>query len=230
MRKEVVTLFEDDALKLQMADGDGDYVLVAFTGVGHALGGVDVQQPEFLSLCSFGKVFWVIDKKRSWGNNLNIEAVSRAILNMANGKPLIAVGNSMGGFLAILLSRHLHAKKILAFTPQWSINPKIVPEEKRWLVYRKDIRVIRYPDLSASFSDECQYAILHGAHETEAIHSKFFRGLTQENVETITVSGVAHDVARYLKERGCLQTLLADFFKYGSRVQDTLARAGVSHL
>ena len=211
------TVYQDASVEVSIAEATGDIVLVAFTGVGHALGGVDVQQPEFLSACSLGTVIWVTDKNRTWGNGLDLDRISEVVLSYAHGKDTYCVGNSMGGFLAILMSKRINAKKVLALVPQWSIDKSIVPFENRWMEYRDKISEIKHSDLSNSFSKNCNYSILMGAHPCERQHTlNFLDHANTANIEVVEFSDCAHDVAIYLKKKNLLSGALKEFFSKGA--------------
>ena len=212
MKRPMIQLMDDDTLRIQMVEAAGDYALVAFTGIGHSLGGLAVQRPEFLSLCSLGKVLWVTDKKRTRGNGLDIDRMLATIAEAAEGKTVFAIGNSMGGFLAILMSRLIGARRVLAFSPQWSISPDIVPEETRWAEYTRDIAHIRYTDLSGAFATDCHYAVICGDHPKEKLHTRFFEAHRSERVEIHELQDETHNVALSLKERGILGRMLIDYF------------------
>ena len=181
---------------------DSDLVILSFTGIGHSLGGIDIQQPEFLSSLNIGSVYFIVDKKRSWGNNLDLTEISRAILRRSSNKRIFCVGNSMGGFLAILISSLVKAESVLAFAPQWSIDPEIVPFENRWMTYRSNITVLKYKDLSNSFAASTRYLTYFGTIALEKQHSIFFKHIS--NCETIEIDGADHNVASFLKSRGQL--------------------------
>ena len=94
--------YEDDLLKISYVD---DFItnrcLVVFTGVGHKLGGIDVQKEEFYSQHKFGMIVWITDKNRSWGNNLNVKQISEKLIKLSKNMDIFIIGNSMGGFLSI---------------------------------------------------------------------------------------------------------------------------------
>ena len=178
---DVELFYEDEFLKISYLDAsNSNRCLIAFTGVGHAMGGVDVQREEFFSQHALGMVVWVTDKRRSWGNNLKVEAISSAIQNLIAKREVFFVGNSMGGFLAILFSSILNAKRVMAFVPQFSVSPNIVPCERRWMNYRSEIKKFVYEDLSQSFNANTEYALLMGSGAYEEVHYQKFsnRSLT----------------------------------------------------
>ena len=206
--------YEDDFLKISYSNEfKSDRCLVVFTGVGHAMGAIDIQREEFYNQHKLGMVIWITDKKRSWGNNLNIKKISSAVKRFSENRKIYIIGNSMGGFLAILFSKFLEAKKVIAFSPQFSVCPDIVPDEKRWMNHRQFIDEYRYKDLSDSFDRNTKYALLIGDGQHEDIHySKFIKFSSLSNIELIRFNDTGHKVASNLKNLNLLNQSIDTFF------------------
>ena len=206
--------YEDDFLKISYSNEfKSDRCLVVFTGVGHAMGAIDIQREEFYNQHKLGMVIWITDKKRSWGNNLNIKKISSAVKKFSENRKIYIIGNSMGGFLAILFSKFLEAKKVIAFSPQFSVCPDIVPDEKRWMNHRQFIDEYRYKDLSDSFDRNTKYALLIGDGQHEDIHySKFIKFSLLSNIELIRFKDTGHKVASNLKDLNLLNQSIDTFF------------------
>jgi len=211
---DVVLLYEDEFLKITYLDNaNSNRCLIAFTGVGHAMGGIDVQREEFFSQHALGMIIWITDKRRSWGNNLNVKEISNAIKGLIAEREVFVIGNSMGGFLAVLFSSSLNAKRVMAFVPQFSVSSKIVPFENRWMNYRNEIKEFVYEDLSHSFNESTEYALLMGSGGNEEIHYHKFSDFSHKpNVHIFKFSDAGHNVARYLKELNVLNECIDIFF------------------
>jgi hypothetical protein len=201
-----------------------DRVIVSFTGVGHSLNGVDVQAPEFMKASQIGSILFVIDKTRSWGNALIYNKVVEIVTQKTSGKTVYCIGNSMGGFLAILFSKALDAKRVLAITPQWSIDRAIVPQEKRWKNYTKNIPEIIHKDLSESFDANIGYLVMFGDDQDEGIHTPFFK-LAQE-CNLLKFKNTGHNLASYLKEQGVLYEIINTWFD-SEDFSTTLRKRGI---
>ena len=210
--------YEDEMLKITYLDNsNSSRCLIAFTGIGHAMGGINVQREEFFSQHALGMVIWITDKRRSWGNNLKVERISNAIKNLCSEREIFLIGNSMGGFLAILFSRALNARKVMAFVPQFSVSPNIVPTEKRWMEYRKGIKNIIYEDLSKSFSDDIDYVLLMGSGGAEEIHYQKFACLSQKpNLQLFKFLDATHNVAMHFKDLNILNQCIDVYFSNNS--------------
>ncbi len=221
-------LYEDNLLKITFVD---DFIssrcLVVFTGVGHKLGGIDIQREEFYSQHKFGMIIWITDKKRSWGNNLNVLKISEILKKISHNKKIFIIGNSMGGFLGILFSKYLNAKKVIAFNPQFSVCPDIVPDEKRWMHYRHQITEYRFKDLGDNFDKDIKYALILGDDLEDEIHyNKFFKFSSHPNIELIRIRNIKHNVASYLKNLNLLNESIFTFFD-GRSLKNYLLRKSI---
>jgi hypothetical protein len=222
-RARMEVLHEDEDVRVTVGRAESDQLTLCFTGVGHAMGGVDVQAEEFRRASSAATAVYVIDKHRSWGNRIDFPALAQRIAPLAAGCTVHALGNSMGGFLAILMSRFMPLRSVVAIVPQFSVCKAVVPSENRWDRYVDQIREWRYESLQGCFSPATDYYILAGYSAVEArqldlfpsaanIHKIFFRGRRFE-----------HNVAQELKAAGLLYPVIADCFS-GLPAREILAR------
>lgn len=60
------------------------------------------------------------------------EVLATVRADIGPGPDIVAYSVSMGGYAAIRFAGLLGVSRILTFSPQYSIDPKIVPWEKRW--------------------------------------------------------------------------------------------------
>lgn len=200
-------IFEDNALKIsgriaENIPGNGA-ILLSFTGVGHAMGGIDVQKPEFFgSGKGFDSILFITDKTRSWGSALDFDLIRSIVLPLADGRPIYAIGNSMGGFLSILASYYLPIGRVMAFAPQYSVDPLHVPWEMRWREYT--IGITRHVEQTAATAmvDRTHYYIFSGGRGLDRRHAEMFPA--KDNVTHYVFPLIEHNVALYLKEHGLL--------------------------
>jgi len=90
--------------------------VVSFTSIGMKLGSTDIQKFEFQKLGeNIGNRIYVIDKKRSWGNNLNYGVICELIGPFY--RKTYSLGNSMGGFLAVILTAFIKIEVCISFVP-----------------------------------------------------------------------------------------------------------------
>lgn len=205
--------YEDASMLILTKRKDGESCVVSFSGVGHGTGGIDLQKPEFMSGGSLGSQVFVIDKRRSWGNQIDWERLRDIVSLFCDGQNIVCIGNSMGGFLALLGSRYLNASHVAAFAPQWSVDPRIVPNEHRWDKYVDNIDVFVHSDLRKSFVSNTKYTVVFGGDpddsEQRNLFFKFTNPAADGNILLLTIPGAGHNVAKYLKEKGVLPSIIS---------------------
>ena len=202
-------LYENPTLKLSYIPSQTENAVLCFTGIGHSLGGIDVQQSEFAGTGQqLGTPVFVTDKTRSWGNRIDFVELQERLQPLIAGKTLFALGNSMGAFLAIAASTVLPIQRVFAFAPQFSVDPSIVPDEARWTKYRDTIKEFRISSLAGRFRDDCQYDIFVGDAEVEVMHWRNFP--MTENIRCFIIPNTHHDVAKEMKARNHLRTIISD--------------------
>ena len=220
-------LHEDDSIRVSILENDtqGD-VCICFTGVGHALGGIDVQAEEFRNANFFGVIIFVVDKHRSWGNLIDFELLTGLIHPYILQKKVNVLGNSMGAFIGTVFSYYLHVDCCIGFVPQYSISEEILPEESRWRKYTSKIKKIEYPTINKYFAEKTKYYFFSGNSESERLHwSKFDR---VHNIYHYVIKGYNHNVAKALKEKGALYPLIEACYK-NTGVENTLVQKNIDY-
>lgn len=200
------------SLEEYSVDSCFDKVYLCFTGVGHALGGVDVQSEEFKKLLGGGIVFFVVDKTRSWGNCIDFDLIGDVVNPFCANRSVYAIGNSMGAFLATVCSKYIYFRACICFSSQYSVHPSYVPEEIRWKKYTAKIETYNQLSLSDCIGGRTEYIFLSGDHESESVHWKRFPG--KDNVFNYVFKGYDHDLASDLKKLGLLYEVI-DFLIEG---------------
>lgn len=220
---ELLVAFEDDALRVTVSgDPQQPGVFLCFTGVGGGVGGV--QMEEFVGSTRLPGYFavYITDKKRSW-YNWDVAPVLDILRPYVEGKSVVTIGNSMGGFGAIWMAGALgNVHTCMAFAAQYSVHPEIMPEEQRWLNYREAITDWRMPSLMNSFEPTTRFWTFNGGRDAEH-WSKFPLG---ENRSHFLTRDAGHDVARTLKEAGVLSDVIERCIE-GEDPMDLIAAGGV---
>ncbi len=181
-------------------------LFISFTSMRHGLGGIKIE--EFVGstdLPDFAAIF-VTDKNSSWYNNFSAEELTRHLRPLVEGKRIVTLGHSMGGFGAIWITRYLPVSDAIAFCPQFSVHPEIVPEERRWAAPRAAIREWRVLSLEGHFNSETRYVTVNGDGPDEMHWSRFERG---PHCRHLVLGGGAHETAQQLKEAGVLNPFIA---------------------
>ena len=192
-------------------DNDAPETIVSFTsfkGVDNASITDPADSPRFMqhdlfSLTKQNKynVMFVTDKKNSWYNWLN----TRKIIKQLDGKPVIAIGLSMGGYNAIQFARdYPYVRRVVALVPQYSWDTDIVPEFK-WTRSTKQIREGGWTRRKLNFVRRTIYHIISGNTSRELAHTD---KIPDYNNITKYIMDGGHDVAMDLKSQGLLWNML----------------------
>jgi len=182
-------------------------VLLSFTGIGHAMGGIEVQKTEFFGAGrGFENVIFISDLTRSWGNALDFDEILTALRPFVEGRKIFAIGNSMGGFLGVVMSNLLKIDTVVAFVPQFSVSGRVLWSEHRWRNHRVHIKKFKIPSLADQFNATTQYYLFSSNSWPDRKHWKRFPA--RPNVENIVLKDGAHNLAAGLKENGQLSGLI----------------------
>lgn len=219
-----------DPLIIKYAPGRSRKLVVSFSGVGTKRS--EAPPPEFYSIAGNqgeNHVLFVTDMSRSWLNApLMAEKIVKVIewlKTRIDAERVMAVGNSMGGTAALLLSNHTHFDTVTAVVPQVSINPDIVPEEQRWTYFRDQIETFRFDKVASMAAADTQYFVLHGDTPDELIHALRFPKI--ENGAHVILHGHDHNLARRLRKEGHLPGLMFHMMEgHKRRVVKRLAKFG----
>ncbi|MDT8344506.1 MAG: hypothetical protein RQ752_08730 [Thermohalobaculum sp.] len=207
-------IHEDDDLRIDRIDGRGGRLVLAFTGIGHGSGGL--QRAEFVRSASqdgANTVLFVTDVKRSWysapGLLDRLRTRARAVWDELGQPAIVTIGNSMGGFGAILAARDLPVRAVLAFGPQFSMDESVV-REPRWRQWRANFGPlpVRALDEVMIGGTECatRFYLFHG---TDGVEQRQIRGFpAAPHVRHYLFDGAPHNVALPFKEAGTLDALI----------------------
>jgi len=174
--------------------------VLSFSSIGR--GRKYIQQNEFFYLTKKYNVLFIKDITRSWFNNIDIKYI-KSFLKKNN----YAIGFSMGAFNAIIFSTLYPIKKLIAFSPQFSIHPKI-SEDDSFLNFAAQIKKWKYNKLK--FSKNTKYLLIFGDNNKEKYHMSMIP--KQKNIKIIILKNCDHNTALHLKKKGDLEKIINKFF------------------
>jgi len=169
--------------------------VLSFSSIGR--GRRYIQQNEFFYLTKKYNVLFIKDITRSWFNNIDIKYI-KSFLKKNN----YAIGFSMGAFNAIIFSTLYPIKKLIAFSPQFSIHPKI-SEDNSFLNFAAQIKKWKYNKLK--FSKNTKYLLIFGDNNKEKYHMSMMP--KQKNIKIIVLKNCDHNTALHLKKKVILKKL-----------------------
>lgn len=187
---------------IKYIDNKASKTLVSFTGINHGFG-ISGWRQEFRGLLKQSEfnVMFVSDREVSWYNTIDVDKIKSKLIN----QEVITIGNSMGAYNAIQFANDINVTKVIAFVPQYSVHPDIVPDETRWRVIIKKIKKWRYKHLM--FNNTTEYYIFSGDNKMEMYHTDMIPH--QQNIHKFIAEG-GHGVSSKLKNKGILYPLITD--------------------
>lgn len=205
------TLRDDARLRLWRHHGRGDRLVVCFSGVGR-----DRRQPPRLEFAKTASgagrdhALFVADPARSWLNAPGlIEEIAGLVETEAarlGVRQVVAMGHSMGGFSALVLGGFTRVDVALALSPQFSVAADVVPDEPRWMMFRKHFTAQRIREASDHMPAQTQHYVLFGTHYREAPQRRLMR--PAPNVSCFLLPKVRHNSVVRLHEAGVLDDVV----------------------
>ena len=110
----------------------------------------------------------------------------------------------MGGFGSTWVSGILPVDAVIAFAPQFSVHPDVVPLEQRWQEFRKDIAVWRHRSLSGSFQPDTPCYTINGS--ADQLHWSQFPSLP--NCQHLLIEDPGREPAAEIKRPDALTPLI----------------------
>ncbi|HTV33968.1 MAG TPA: tetratricopeptide repeat protein [Methylocella sp.] len=147
-----------------------------------------------------------ITRENEWYQHEELIEAAEAARRLTTGYArVIAYGQSMGGYAAIRFGGLVGAGLALALSPQYSIDPKAEPFEKRWTVEAKRIRKFpleRHPP--AAFTKTTW--ICFDPYDEDRRHADLYEAHTK--LHRILTPNSGHPCTGFLAEIGLLPTLV----------------------
>jgi len=191
--------------------GTSQRIVISFTGTGRDQ--TAFPKNEFMSIASqdgANTVLFVSDLSRCWLNHPTMaEEIADVAEEVAQGMKaaeMVAIGNSMGASNALLMTQFLDFDAVVALSPQYSVDPSVLPHEHRWWPYRRNIAHYRFSAIDQLRNEGTPIFIFHGAHPNELQHA--FRFPPSQITRQFIFPGIGHDLARQLKDREELVPLM----------------------
>lgn len=123
-------IFEDDHIVVYHRPAKASLTLITFSNFGFNYKSGQFWGEKFVQAEDW-ECFGFVAKSNNWFPYSSVfDAVQHCKID--GSKPVVAYGHSLGGYAAIKYSRLLNATRVVAGAPQYSINPRIVPEDHRF--------------------------------------------------------------------------------------------------
>jgi hypothetical protein len=232
-------IFENARLRVSFEAGssDSDEVVLAFTGGRHALAGID--KDDFVKTNRASPIirdaYYINDLRRSWYNGIRQDVVD-VLSPRIEGRRVISLGNSLGGFGALMFSGLFETcDTAIVFAPQYSVRPELAPFETRWEEFSMHIDGFENDTCFLPGVDyaRCRKYIFCGANDSsDLMHAEHIIRVAKGDTNVFAVDGCGHDVSFKLKEHGLLGGLIEaaiDSSDGAARIRYLLDTNGVAY-
>ena len=143
-----------------------------------------------------------ISRHNNWYQDRELLGVWRIVRELTHPYDrVLTYGSSMGGYAAIRFARNVGAQFAISISPQFSINPAIVPFDKRWINDAADIDFHNERTSGTDFSP-LSY-VFYDPYNLDARHVELYRPYTQ--LVEIKLPNSGHPSSGFLAEVGVLQ-------------------------
>jgi hypothetical protein len=226
----IEVIFADDRLRVSRcrrnASGATGQTLVSFTSIGHHLGGIEVQKPEFFGAgTGYDDMLFVDDLQRTWGSHIDFDQLLQVIAPFTADKKVDTLGNSMGGFLAFLAPWFLDVRHAVALVPQIDSDFSTLPWERRYEQFQPNMRSWEHSCVADHLVDQTRYIAITGTVEQDLKHLALLP--QQDNIEIFELPINDHIIPRILKAHGLLDPLVKTALA-GHITQDWVQREIIS--
>lgn len=211
---ETETLYASENLEvLRRAPHGSAIVVITFQSF------VDAHEPPrggfgeaFLDENGFDAIH-VISRSNAWYQYADMPAALAAIAAAAGAATRVTYGLSMGAYAAVRFARDVQADRAIAISPQYSIDPRTVPFEKRWSEFGAKIPFLwDWPRPGAGYApDGPEVAAIYDPHNLDIRHVALIAA--HHPVRHIAVPYGGHPVTALLSEAGLLSGLILDLIR-----------------
>jgi hypothetical protein len=145
-------------------------------------------------------------RKSDWFQVTEFHEVLDAIrAHLPAGRPVVTYGASMGGYGALLASGPLGAARVVAVTPQYSLEPDVVPFERRWR--REAAEIGRFiHDIDRCISGSAHITVIFDPRIVDGRHVEMFEGSSRW--DRIALPHAGHLPLVVLRQSGLLGRLI----------------------
>jgi hypothetical protein len=205
-------LYNDDEIEITHEPGNSQAAIISFSGIGMGLGGIQIEEFRKSLSGTSNDIYFVKDKTRHWYNSSfhKICDLLNQDLSCQGINHAITLGNSMGGFGAIIFAGQLRAcRSAIAFSAQSAVDPAIVPWEQRYKTYTDTVSHWTGLDATKLLDPDINYILFFGNNDPVDIrHATRMAIAEYPNVAIYVFLRAGHNLADYLKQEGVLHQLI----------------------
>ncbi|UGQ30231.1 hypothetical protein [Acinetobacter calcoaceticus] len=162
MDKQII--FEDEHIRAIFLPGDSNTLVLSFGDLITRASGLSINAEKSLIKYQYN-VIGIMPKQKSWFPQASMIELAKTISPVLQGfKNIVGYGGSMGGYAAIKYSNLLNMNRVIAFVPQYSIDPDHV----------EDRRYAEFFDAIANKDMQIQLQDVDAAREYVIVYDPYF--------------------------------------------------------
>ncbi|MEB3767207.1 hypothetical protein [Acinetobacter sp. MD2] len=207
MDKQII--FEDEQIRVIFLQGNSKELIFSFGDLITRAKGLSINAEKSLVKYEYN-VIGIMPKQKSWFPSSSMHNMMDAVQPiLAQFEQVIGYGGSMGGYAAIKYSKLLKMNRIIAFVPQYSIDPQQV-EDRR---YAEFFDVALHRDMQITADDilpDSEYIMVYDPYYAEDREHYLKIKAQLGCVHTLHLPFTGHDALSVLAS----SSLLNDFIRH----------------
>jgi hypothetical protein len=155
----------------------------------------------------------VFTRTNHWFQTAESAELARVLGEVSAGfREVVSYGSSMGAYGALAFSGALRANRVLAFSPQYSVDPAKVPFDKRWKMDRDAILDFPRDQLAGLLNPDAVIEVFYDPfHKLDTEHARLIQQ-SHAKVSLVRLPCAGHPVTHVLRSsnllgRRCLNLL-----------------------
>lgn len=198
-------LFDGDGIRAHLIESGSDQLVVSFPDLVHPVGrGHAGWGHGFLSKRGLSAVY-IENDSPDWYQTPDFFPAMEAIRAATSGRAKITYGSSMGGYGALLGAGAVGADRALALCPQYSIEAKVVPFERRFRPHADRLGAFRHR-LDQHMSHDVDYTVVFDPfHNADHKHADLIQSVSKAHA--LPVYAARHHVLGWIIQNGGKEAL-----------------------
>lgn len=202
-------IFEDDHIRVIFLKGSSSELVISFGDLITRAKGLSINAEKSLVKYDYN-VLGIMPKLKSWFPEASMQNMMQQVAPiLADFSRIVGYGGSMGGYAAIKYSGLLKMNRVIAFVPQYTIDPQEV-EDRRYAEFF-DVNIHRDMQIQTQdVSEQAEYIIVYDPyyHEDREHYRKIKKILPQ--LMTLHLPFTGHEALSVLAS----SSLLNDFIRH----------------
>lgn len=202
-------VYEDDFIVAVFKAGESETLVISFGDMANLANGMNISAETPLSKYNFN-ILGFSAKTKNWYPELSIinslKSISKTLKSF---KKVVCYGGSMGGYAAIKYSKLLQANKVVAFVPQYSINPNNIAD-KRYSHYFNEVMHKNMEIRQEDINENCSYTMVYDpCHKDDVEHIEKIKPYIH-NAKIFKLRFAEHSVTYILASSDLLNDFIQD--------------------